>query len=646
MKGPSFGTISIAMLPNSLHWLPERSDWSNALGAVETATPKSWEQLRVLANTRMDFLQTNKLDRVLQRVFPKPPVHLGSKPLRLAILGSSTLDHLVSGLRMGALRRGLHLTTYVGDFGQSLQELSDTGSAYYSFGPNATLFVFDAHSLLGAPDASAPAAAIDDRLDGVIEQLRHLWRLAANACGGNVMQQTILAVAPNLMGSNEHRLAGSQNWLVDRLNRRIREAADQEGVDIVALDARVAMDGVSAWHDPVLWLRAKQEVSPKAAPLYGDLVGRLLAAQQGRSSKCLVLDLDNTLWGGVIGDDGLEGIVLGQGSALGEAYVAFQTYAKELSRRGIILAVCSKNDEANALAPFEKHPDMVLRRSDIACFVANWQDKPSNLRMIAEQLNIGINSLVFADDNPFERTIVRRELPMVAVPELPEDPALYAHCIAEAGYFESLRVTSEDLARSSQYQENKQREILRTSSTDLPSYLKSLGMTLEWRKFDRTGLQRIVQLINKTNQFNLTTRRYSSADVATIMENPEAITLQLQLTDVFGDNGVIGIVVVQPGKSSGSDFSIDTWLMSCRVLGRQVEEATLNIIASLAARHGAASLIGTYVPTAKNGMVRDHYAKLGFSQLKSEADGTTQWQRPLAEFNPYDTFIEIRAGQT
>jgi FkbH-like protein len=369
----------------------------------------------------------------------------------------------------------------------------------------------------------------------------------------------------------------------------------------------------------------------------------MLAAQQGRSSKCLVLDLDNTLWGGVIGDDGLEGIVLGQGSALGEAYVAFQSYAKELSRRGVILAVCSKNDEANALAPFEKHPDMVLRRSDIACFVANWQDKPANLRSIAETLNIGIDSLVLADDNPFERNIVRRELPMVAVPELPEDPALYAGCIADAGYFEALRVTGEDLERSQQYQGNLQREVLRSSSTDVASYLKSLGMKLIWRPFDQVGMQRVVQLINKTNQFNLTTRRYTQADVTAVMNDPAALTLQLRLIDMFGDNGIIAIVIGKPAGNRG-DMLIDTWLMSCRVLGRQVEEATLNLVAAQATRLRATGLIGEYRPTAKNGMVRDHYAKLGFAPMSEGSEGATRWHLPIGGFAPYDTFIAIEEG--
>lgn len=633
------------MLTNDFHWLPDRSDWLQTLQSIDGTDAASWDALRGLANSRIDFLRTNRLDRVLLRLFgAEPPAHLATKPVRLAVLGASTVDHLLPGLRGGALRRGLHLTTYVGDYGQYFQELNDPASALYDFRPTAILLSLDAASLLGAPNAAADADARRDTIDAAIERLRSLWRLALDACQGQVIQQTVLPLAPSLAGSNEHRLPGSQRAMIDALNHRMREAADAEGVDILALDSSISDDGIFAWHDPMLWHRAKQEISPKAAPGYGDLVARLLAAQQGLSAKCLVLDLDNTLWGGVIGDDGLEGIVLGQGSALGEAYVAFQQYAKELSRRGIILAVCSKNDEANALAPFEKHPDMVLRRQDIACFVANWQDKPSNLKTIAKTLNIGIDSLVFADDNPFERQFVRRELPMVIVPELPEDPALYARCISNSGSFEALRITGDDIARSAQYQGNLQREQLRQSSTDVASYLKSLGMRLKWRHFDNIGLQRIVQLINKTNQFNLTTRRYSHSDVAAFMNDPKSMTLQLRLTDAFGDNGIIGIVIGRLADEDSGDMDIETWLMSCRVLGRQVEEATLNLVAAQAGRLGARSIVGHYIPTAKNGMVRDHYGKLGFKLFDNGGDGATRWRLPLDEFTAKETFIEIVEG--
>jgi FkbH-like protein len=286
---------------------------------------------------------------------------------------------------------------------------------------------------------------------------------------------------------------------------------------------------------------------------------------------------------------------------------------------------------------------MILKRGDIACFVANWSDKAANIRAIAGELNIGLDSLVFVDDNPFERTLVRQELPMVAVPEVGDDPTTFCQTIARAGYFEALTVTQEDRERSGQYQGNRLRDALKASATDLPSYLRSLDMTLSWRKFDAIGLSRTVQLINKTNQFNLTTRRYTEEDVLAVMHDPRAFGLQLRLIDRFGDNGIISIII---GKLEGdsTDLLIDTWLMSCRVLGRQVEPTTLNLVADQAKRLGALRLIGEYVPTKKNGMVREHYSKLGFTVTHEGPSGESRAVLDLREFRPADTFINVREG--
>jgi FkbH-like protein len=306
------------------------------------------------------------------------------------------------------------------------------------------------------------------------------------------------------------------------------------------------------------------------------------------------------------------------------------------------LAVCSKNDEANALSPFIEHPEMVLRKGDIACFVANWNDKASNIRAIAAQLNIGLDFCAFVDDNPFERNLVRQELPMVAVPELSDDAASYAQTVADAGYFEALSITDEDRTRNTLYQSNREREALKESATDLCAYLRGLDMRMVWQPFDRIGAARIVQLINKTNQFNLTTIRYTDADVDALMAYPTCFGLQIRLIDRFGDNGIIAIVIgrMQP---DGALF-IDTWLMSCRVLGRQVEEATLNLVAEEARRLGARALIGEYRPTAKNGMVKEHYQRLGFTVIEERADGVARSRLDLDAFQPIDIFIKVTKG--
>lgn len=616
----------------SLYWLPAIDDWSSRITAIERmeADAEAWAAMVALAGMQLDFVRIGRLDKALQRLFGAgPPVDLATRPVHLALLSSSTTAHLASAIRVAGLRRGLWIDLYEPDYGQYRQELADSGSGLYQFAPTSILFALDPWHLIGdvdpALDQAAAASVVQQRADMLVE----LWRSAREAFGAQIIQQTLLPAFPSLMGSNEQGLPGSPAAIAAELNASLRGLADEAGIGLLAIDQWASRLGLDGLHDPVLWHRAKQEVTPRAAPLYGDLVARLLAAGQGRSAKVLVLDLDNTLWGGVIGDDGLQGIVIGQGDPLGEAFAAFQSYAANLSRRGILLAACSKNDEANALAPFEQHPEMVLKRSHLSAFVANWADKAGNLREIARQLNVGLDSLVFADDNPFERNLARRELPMVAVPEMPEDPALFARCIADAGYFEGLAVTAEDRSRTALYEANRERQAARSDATDMGGYLASLDMTLSWRPFDQIGLTRITQLINKTNQFNLTTRRYTDEEVAAVIADPAAFGLQFRLKDRFGDNGIIAIVIGRVDSEGLCD--LDTWLMSCRVLGRRVEEATLAVVIKQAAAHGATGLLGRYRKTAKNGMVADHYERLGFTAEPEGADDDTRlYRRDLA----------------
>jgi FkbH-like protein len=624
-----------------LRWLPTLPDWRARLRALASSADP-WADAVALANTRLDFVRTNALDETLRRHGGDRPV-TGTKPVRLAILGSSTLAHLHPAIRVAGLRRNIPVSTYENDYGQYLQELLDGSSALHAFRPDTVLFAFDAAHLTQGLHAALSAGDADAMLDEVTGRITQCWSLARAAFACPVMQQTVLDVFPSLLGNNEHRLPGSRSRFVARLNETLRALADMHGVDLVALDDAARRDGLAAWHDPALWHRSKQEVTPARAPSYGELVGRLIAARQGRSYKCLVLDLDNTLWGGVIGDDGLDGIVLGQGSPLGEGFVAVQDYAKDLARRGVILAVSSKNDEANALEPFEKHPEMVLRRSDIASFQANWSDKAANIRAIAADLNIGLDSLVFLDDNPFERSFVREQLPMVAVPEVPDDdPSLVPGVLADAGYFESLGITAEDRERTAQYQENRARAELQANAGDMDSYLRALKMRMVWSRFDSVGQNRVVQLINKTNQFNLTTRRHTDTDIAAIMADPQSFGLQIRLLDRFGDNGIIAIVI---GRTTApGTVTIDTWLMSCRVLGRGVERTTLNLVAEQARALGATRLVGAYIPTKKNGMVRDHYSKLGFSVLSQADDGGSTAVLDLTGYEPSPSFIHVTEG--
>lgn len=622
----------------SLKWLPHDLNWRARFDTWRSDPGETWEAAVQLAKFRLNFVQTSLLDRVVQQRFgPHGPTHLATKPLRLAILGSSTLSHLHAGIRVAAMRRGMWISTYENAFGQYWQELVDTGSDLHAFRPTAVLFSFDSPHVVQGASARLSQSAAESVLSESRQRIQRCWQLARQSFQCPILQQTLLPLLPALLGGNEHRLRGSGRHWVQRLNMDLRTSADAGGVDLVALDEQAAVDGLAGWHDPALWCRSKQEISPGAAPVYGELVTRVLAAQQGLSSKCLVLDLDDTLWGGVVADCGIEGLVLGQGSSLGEGFVALQKYAKELGNRGVILAVCSKNNEAAALEPFERHPEMVLRREDIACFVTNWDDKATNLRRIATQLNIGLESLVFVDDNPAERDLVRRELPQVAVPEIPDEPALVPHCLAAAGYFEALAVTREDLQRTQQYLGNALRDQHEAGATDLDGFLLSLQMRLLWRRFDLTGLPRIVQLINKTNQFNLTSKRYNADEVLAVMSDARAIGLQLRLVDRFGDNGIIAIVI---GRLQEDEFFIDTWLMSCRVIGRRVEHATLGLIADIARSMGAKRLVGQYVETAKNHMVKDHYMRLGFT-LISDAGPMLVTTLELGCYVAPKTFVQI-----
>lgn len=617
-----------------LSWLPEASAWRETLDAARQLPPdQAFPVFQRLANTRMDFVRAGQLDKAIQRFLAQYGAPTNLSVLRLALLASSTISHLLPGIRLGALRCGLLLEIYTGPYGLYRQELADLQSGLYNFRADVVCFAFDAQHL-----APTEGAALETAMD----TLRYCWQTAQRQLGCTVVQQTALPRLPRLMGNNENRLPTSPAGVLDQLNAALRTEARAHGVSLLTVDTWAAEDGLAQWFDSAQWFSAKQEVHPRASVVYGDQLGRLLAALRGRSAKCLVLDLDNTLWGGVIGDDGLEGIVLGQGSPAGEAYVALQRYAKQLAGRGVILAVCSKNDHANAMAAFETHPEMVLRPADIACFVANWQDKAANLRFIAETLNIGLDSLVFVDDNPAERRLIRAELPAVAVPELPDEPAEYVSVLAQAGYFEAIDITAEDRERTALYHANASREALRQSATDLAGYLAGLDMQLVWAPFDAAGFKRIVQLINKTNQFNLTTRRYTDAEVDALMRDPDVLTLQLRLTDVHGDNGMIAVVIGR--RVDGHALEIDTWLMSCRVLGRGVEEGTLNILAERAAALGCNQLIGEYRPTAKNGMVSELYQRLGFDLLATHDDGSTRWALPLAHFTPRATHLRVLTG--
>jgi FkbH-like protein len=628
-----------------MNWLPTARDFRGQLRtALDNAKPTaSLENLASLALHRLGFLETVQLDRALDRLGLRDAP--GFSSIRLAVLASSTVDHLASAIRVAGLRRRLLIDVHSGAYAQYRQELLDPTSSLHRFAPQAVLFALSAREAIASVPLTADAAQVDDVIAGVIAELRSLWRKAREFGNGAIIQQTFLDIADPIFGSYDRLVPGAPSRIIARLNDRLCEAAAQDRVLLLDIARASERDGIDAWFDVGQWLHAKIEIAPQAAPLYGDMVARTLAAQRGLSKKCLVLDLDNTLWGGVIGDDGLDGIVLGEGSAVGEAHLALQRYAKQLKERGVILAVCSKNDSKIAGAVFDDHPEMLLRRADIAAFLANWQDKTENLKAIAARLNIGVESLVFVDDNPVERARIRESLPMVAVPELPADVAQYVRCLAEAGYFEAVAFTSEDRDRAQQYAENAQREALLESAQSLDEFLRGLKMSVVFGPFTPVDHVRIVQLINKTNQFNTTTRRYTSEEITNLGNQPSALTVQFRLVDRIGDNGLVSTMILRSAPGQDDVLEIENWVMSCRVFGRRLEVEAMNIAVEAARLRGARGLVADYSPTAKNEVIAELYPSLGFVAVDRPTSGndTTRWYLDLAEYGTRQTHI-ARAG--
>ena len=624
-----------------MNWLPIARDFRGDLrAALDQAKPTdALEGLASLAACRLGFLETVQLDRALARLGLKEA--FGFLPVRLAVLASSTSDHLPPAIRVAGLRRKLLIDVHAGTYGQYRQDLLDPASTLHRFQPQAVLFSLTAREAIAGIALAATAAEVDNGIARFTAELRSLWRKAREIGDAAVIQQTFIDVSEPVFGGYDRIVPGAPATIIARLNDQVCEAAARDGVLILDVARASQRDGIDAWFDVGRWLQGKLEIAPQAAPLYGDLAARILAAPRGLSKKCLVLDLDNTLWGGVIGDDGLDGIVLGEGSAAGEAHLALQHYAKQLKNRGVILAVCSKNDAKIAEVAFRDHPEMVLRRSDIAAFQANWDDKAQNLKAIASRLNIGVDSLVFVDDNPVERARVRQSLPMVAVPEMPDDPAHYVRSLADAGYFEAVAFTADDRSRAEQYAANAEREALLETAESMDDFLRGLKMTAVYGPFTAVDHARVVQLINKTNQFNTTTRRYAGHEIARMMEDPKAVTLQFRLLDRVGDNGLVSTMILRPTRADDEVLEIENWVMSCRVFGRELEFEAMNIAVDAARERGVRALVADYTPTAKNDVISKLYPSLGFTEVAqpASAKGTTRWRLHLADYVTRDTHI-------
>jgi len=566
-----------------------------------------------------DFGVQTKAARLVAKI---PPAERG-KPIRIALLASSTLDQFADLLKLWLALEGFAAEIWIAPFDTSHAQVLDKESELYRFQPDI-VWLFntyrDARIEVGLGDAGGVEAAVAATVAGRLS----LWHALRANCSAAILDNNADIPASDLMGNFAGQVIWSQRNALRRFNLELA-AVVPSGVTLVDFEHISSFYGKKNWVDRRYWYHSKHAVNFDLQGVVAFVGARIIGAMKGLAKKCVVLDLDNTLWGGVIGDDGVEGIRLGVG-ADGEAFVDMQLWARSLKDRGIILAVCSKNELDIAKDAFERHPDMQLKLDDIAVFRANWENKADNIRYIAQTLNIGLDSLVFVDDNPVERNLVRHNLPMVAVPELPEDPAEFLSAIEAELLFETVSFSQEDTERSRFYRENTERAAQMATFSDQAEYLTWLNQTAETGDLDRVNLPRMAQLVNKSNQFNLTTIRYSEADLTNIAGSPDSRVRYYRLVDRYGDNGLISVVVLR--KTAAGALEVNLWVMSCRVLARTMEEFIFNDILSVAKELGCNSVVGLFRPTAKNKLVVGLYGRLGLTKL-SESPVETLWRLEL-----------------
>jgi FkbH-like protein len=547
---------------------------------------------------------------------------------RLALLGSYTTSQLATMLWLAALRIGISLELYESPYGQYRQELLDPSSAAYRFAPEVVVLAVHADELRLPSYSETP----EEDVTAEVERWVSLWRTFATHSDATLVQHGFALPPEAPFGHLGATLPGSRQALGQTVNARLA-AATPPNVAFVDCERLASLVGKRRWFDPRYWHLAKQAVALDALPLLARHTAAVIAAHLGLSRKCLVLDLDNTLWGGIVGEDGLSGIRLGAETPEGEAFQAFQESILALQRRGIVLAVCSKNNDADAREVFERHPAMRIGLDDVAVFVADWRTKPEQLRSVAETLGIGLDALVFADDNPVEREAVRQFLPELDVIPLPQDPAEYVSALSDYLLFEPPSFTPDDMRRTEQYRGRERAAAAATSADSIEDFYRSLEQRCVVSPFTEEDLPRIAQLVGKTNQFNLTTRRHSAAALEGFARDPACVHLSFRLADRFADHGLVALAI---GFARDGVLDVDTWLMSCRVIGRTLEATVLQELARAAAGHGCGAIEGTYLPTAKNELVRDLYQRLGFERIDD-----ARWRYDLGAGAPANEFVEV-----
>lgn len=550
--------------------------------------------------------------------------------IKVALLGGSTTADVQDFLELFLLAAGLRPKLYVSEYNQFYEDAVVDGAALRAFAPDVVLVHTTHRNIATWPQLLADEAEVERLLAAECARFEAVWTQLLERTDCLVIQNNFDPPPLEPLGHLGASASFGKSSFVARLNAAFAAFARRTPrLRINDIHTLAAHAGLGAWASARHWLHYRMALTAEGSALVAHGAAKIVRAAYGKSRKCLVLDLDGTLWGGTVGEDGVAALRLGHDTPEGEAFAAFQQYCLALKERGVLLAVCSKNDDATARSGFT-HPDSVLQVGDFSALVANWEPKSDNLRAIARALGIGLDALVFVDDNPAEQEIVRREVPEVAVPRA-SHVTDFADALDREGYFEPFTLSADDLQRATYCRQNAARVALAQRTDDYGAYLDSLEMEAEIQPFTDTYLDRIAQLVNKTNQFNLTTRRYTQAQIASIAHDPEALTLYAKLRDRFGDNGLVSVVI---GRRRSEELHIETWLMSCRVLKRSLEHAVFDELVDASRRRGIRTLVGYYEPTSRNTMVEGHYEALGFERAPDESSdhegkGTT-WRLDLA----------------
>jgi FkbH-like protein len=535
----------------------------------------------------------------------------GFRTAKVAVLGDTSTQFLAQTLRAFGYEKHLDLIVLDADFNQIERQIYDPASELYEFNPDFIILYQSSHKLLGKYN-KLPVGEQHSLASGELAFIENYYATISGRLNAKVIYYNYSEIDDSVFGSFANKTPSSFLFQLRRLNFDLMQFASQNAgfflCDIAAVQNQV---GKSAFFNPALYVNSEMVLNIKVLPAVASKTIDLINALLGNFKKCLIIDLDNTIWGGIIGDDGIENIQLGS-LGIGKAFTEFQYWIKKLKNRGIIIAVCSKNTESTAKEPFQKHSDMVLQLDDIAVFMANWENKVDNIRQIQGILNIGFDSMVFLDDNPVERNFVREHLPEICVPELPEDPADYLEYLYTLNLFETASFSEEDFKRTSQYKMEAGRKIVQQTFVNEDDFLKSLDMISKVEPFNAFNTPRVAQLSQRSNQFNLRTVRYTEADIKYLSASENYFTFAFTLEDKFGDNGLTCAVILQ--MEDKDTLFIDTWFMSCRILKRGMEHFVLNTIAKFAGEKNFGYLKGEYIPTQKNEMVKNHYKDLGFEK--------------------------------